>query len=261
MQGEERWLRSLGLVPGATRLQVDNAYRDLVKVWHPDRFQADPALRPKAEAKLREINEAYENLRRLPTPGTELAVFAKPPRQSAPADKAADGPVDTPNEPGTRGGSFQLLTAALVAAALIGGVLLFLAQRRDSASAAGAALETERDTATGAGEPATPDPVSRRAGTQPAGQGATEVPVQPDQPPPMQSTTATLVVSSQPTAATVYVDDRPLGQTPLTLVSIEPGVRLIRLELEGHPVWSSSVRVGAGSREKLLAVFEPPVRH
>jgi hypothetical protein len=77
----------------------------------------------------------------------------------------------------------------------------------------------------------------------------------------MLLTNATLAVASQPTAATVYVDDRPLGQTPLTLSTIEPGVRRIRLELDGHPVWSSSVRVEPGSREKLLAVFEPRVRH
>jgi len=259
MQDEERWLHSLGLAPGATRPQIDNAYRDLAKVWHPDRFQADPALGPKADAKLREINEAYQNLKRLPTPGTELSNVARPPRQSTPTD----APAETPKEQAARvRGSVQRVTATLVAAVVIGGGLLFLSQQRDSASAADVAVEAGRDNAaaTGAGGSATPDPAARRAQPQPAGPGGAAT-VQPDQAAPMPLTNATLAVASQPTAATVYVDDRPLGQTPLTLSTIEPGVRRIRLELDGHPVWSSSVRVEPGSREKLLAVFEPRVRH
>ena len=38
-------------------------YRDLVKVWHPDRFGSDPRLRSKAEEKLAQINDAYRALR------------------------------------------------------------------------------------------------------------------------------------------------------------------------------------------------------
>jgi len=42
--------------------QLKQAYRDLVRIWHPDRFTHDPRLQRKAEAKLKEINEAYEQL-------------------------------------------------------------------------------------------------------------------------------------------------------------------------------------------------------
>jgi hypothetical protein len=49
----------LGLRPGAPASEIKEAYRDLVKVWHPDRFGSDPRLRQRAEAKLKEINEAY----------------------------------------------------------------------------------------------------------------------------------------------------------------------------------------------------------
>jgi curved DNA-binding protein CbpA len=52
----------LGLRPGATARQINVAYRILVKVWHPDRFEGDPALREVAEAKLKEINSAYAEL-------------------------------------------------------------------------------------------------------------------------------------------------------------------------------------------------------
>src|SRR5262249_10484742 len=58
----EKWLRVLGLAHGATEQTIKEAYRDLVKVWHPDRFGTDPRLRQKAEEKLRELNSAFEYL-------------------------------------------------------------------------------------------------------------------------------------------------------------------------------------------------------
>lgn len=55
-------LEVLVLRPGATPVQIKEAYRDLVKVWHPDRFGSDARLRVKAEEKLQRINEAYRVL-------------------------------------------------------------------------------------------------------------------------------------------------------------------------------------------------------
>lgn len=52
----------LGLKPGATPEEAKRAYRDLVKVWHPDRFPNDRNLQIKAHEKLKEINEAFANL-------------------------------------------------------------------------------------------------------------------------------------------------------------------------------------------------------
>jgi hypothetical protein len=52
----------LALKPGATSVEIKDAYRDLVKVWHPDRFGSDARLRQKAENKLKEINKAYRVL-------------------------------------------------------------------------------------------------------------------------------------------------------------------------------------------------------
>src|SRR5688500_16394353 len=52
--------RLLDLSPTASDEEVKQAHRDLMKVWHPDRFGRDPALRLKAEEKLKAINEAYE---------------------------------------------------------------------------------------------------------------------------------------------------------------------------------------------------------
>jgi len=51
----------LGLKPGATQEEIKTAYRELVKKYHPDRYQDNP-LSDLAEEKMREINEAYETL-------------------------------------------------------------------------------------------------------------------------------------------------------------------------------------------------------
>jgi len=60
----------LALRPGATSVEIKEAYRDLVKVWHPDRFGSDPGLRQKAEEKLKQINQAYAVLQSDRTGGT-----------------------------------------------------------------------------------------------------------------------------------------------------------------------------------------------
>jgi hypothetical protein len=55
-------LEALGLHGDATAAEIKEAYRDLVKVWHPDRFGGDVRLRRKAEEKLQQINDAYRML-------------------------------------------------------------------------------------------------------------------------------------------------------------------------------------------------------
>lgn len=62
MDAVERALEVLGLDHDATPEDVKQAYRDLTKVWHPDRFPNDSRLRGKAEEKLKDINEAYRTL-------------------------------------------------------------------------------------------------------------------------------------------------------------------------------------------------------
>ena len=57
-----KYYELLGVAPGAPGQELKDAYRDLARVWHPDRFSHDPRLQQKAQEKLKEINEAYERL-------------------------------------------------------------------------------------------------------------------------------------------------------------------------------------------------------
>jgi hypothetical protein len=54
--------RILGLESPVSKDELKRAYRELVKVWHPDRFGHDEQLQRSAEQKLKEINGAYEIL-------------------------------------------------------------------------------------------------------------------------------------------------------------------------------------------------------
>ena len=58
-----RCIEMLGLKPGASQEEVNQAYRDLVNVWHPDRFADNQRLQKKAEGKLKEINASYEYIK------------------------------------------------------------------------------------------------------------------------------------------------------------------------------------------------------
>ncbi|MGF1676423.1 MAG: pentapeptide repeat-containing protein [Rivularia sp. (in: cyanobacteria)] len=64
MRELERYYRILELEPGASLEEVNQAYRDLAFIWHPDRIpQEKQRLQEKARRKLQELNEAREKLR------------------------------------------------------------------------------------------------------------------------------------------------------------------------------------------------------
>ena len=51
----------LGVSENASDEEIKKAYKELVKKYHPDKYQNNP-LSDLAEEKLQEINEAYEML-------------------------------------------------------------------------------------------------------------------------------------------------------------------------------------------------------
>lgn len=59
----QRCFTVLDLDRDASPDEARRAYKDLVAIWHPDRFTGNPRLRQKAEEKLKEINRAYEGVR------------------------------------------------------------------------------------------------------------------------------------------------------------------------------------------------------
>jgi hypothetical protein len=126
----EKYYEVLGLKPDASEQEVKNAYRDLAKVWHPDRFAHDPRLQQKAQDKLKEINEAYEEINS-PASGRRRARRPAPPPPSSsstsaprtPRGAADSTPADfttvVARRGGARGGASRLTPAAVAVAALV----------------------------------------------------------------------------------------------------------------------------------------------
>jgi DnaJ domain len=130
----------LALRPGATSAEIKEAYRDLVKVWHPDRFGNDPRLRQKAEAKLKEINEAYDLLQREPVPAETYSASSEGPKSSAYGATYAVPYArpqhwsTRPQHPGTtrskaRSRRVSLVYIACAVLGVLGAVYLFLPRR------------------------------------------------------------------------------------------------------------------------------------
>jgi|GEM_PF-3972353 len=75
----DRCYEILELPATASRKEILQGYRDLVNVWHPDRFGHNPRLRQRAEEKLKQLNQAYEILTRetLPSAVDERRAFPR----------------------------------------------------------------------------------------------------------------------------------------------------------------------------------------
>ena len=60
-----RCYKILDLDHEASMSEAREAYIDMARVWHPDRFTDNPRLRKKAEEKFKEINISYAEIRAL----------------------------------------------------------------------------------------------------------------------------------------------------------------------------------------------------
>ncbi|PAX52022.1 J domain-containing protein [Brunnivagina elsteri] len=70
----------LGLMPSASQEEIKQAYRQLVKIWHPDGF-TDIVKKQQAEERIKIINGAYRKLK------SDASSFVNPP-SSNPVTKA-----------------------------------------------------------------------------------------------------------------------------------------------------------------------------
>jgi hypothetical protein len=89
-------LATLGLGPDASWDDVNQAYKDMMRVWHPDRFQSDERLRKKAEEQSQRINHAMAELRKLGKNGLNKARQTKA-KQTTQQSKTAKRP--SPQQP------------------------------------------------------------------------------------------------------------------------------------------------------------------
>ena len=78
----------LGVSPGSSKDLIKQAYRDLVKVWHPDRFAHDARLQASAQEKLKDINEAYDMLMASPAYASHL--YGRPTQPTEPSVRTRD---------------------------------------------------------------------------------------------------------------------------------------------------------------------------
>ena len=87
--------------------ELRRAHRQMVRVWHPDRFPGDEALISKANEKTAQINEAFGVLRKLveahppkpspqePTTRQDPQPFSRASHNTGPNTKTSDTPVIT----------------------------------------------------------------------------------------------------------------------------------------------------------------------
>ena len=66
----------------------------------------------------------------------------------------------------------------------------------------------------------------------------------------------TLVVTSQPRGASVFVNNRLAGRTPLVMNALPAGSRAVRLSLDGYAAWSRGVSVVANQSTTISAKLE-----
>jgi len=86
----EECRRILGVDGDASVETIRRAYLDLVRVWHPDRFQSDARLRQVADDNLRKINDAYAVLKDGPN-----ATFGEGPSRPRTAEARATSGSDS----------------------------------------------------------------------------------------------------------------------------------------------------------------------
>ena len=63
MNDISQWYGVLGVSRTASIKTIKEAYRELAQLWHPDRYVDDPELKARAEEEIKEINQAYGEIK------------------------------------------------------------------------------------------------------------------------------------------------------------------------------------------------------
>ncbi len=64
------------------------------------------------------------------------------------------------------------------------------------------------------------------------------------------------MVDSRPAGASVFVDGKMVGTTPLLLDAVTAGEHSVRLELNGFRAWTSGATVTGGERTRVSGSLE-----
>jgi len=115
----KRCFEILELNPDASPDELKQAYKDLVNIWHPDRFSTNPRLKQRSEKKLKEVNQAYETLKSL---------LPSKPELDKEAEKAphAQAQAKTQAEPGAQAAASQAEAKTKTEAVVEAGTFAFL---------------------------------------------------------------------------------------------------------------------------------------
>ena len=73
---------------------------------------------------------------------------------------------------------------------------------------------------------------------------------------PAARQTASILVESRPSGATVFMDGKRIGTTPMAIPSVSVGSHAVRMEMSGFKPWTASVRVVAGEKNRVAASLE-----
>ncbi len=74
---------------------------------------------------------------------------------------------------------------------------------------------------------------------------------------PAANSPGSLLVTSRPSGAQVFVDDNLVSTTPFQLSNVAVGVRHLRIELPGYKIWTTSVQIEPSARFRVSASLEP----
>ena len=89
-------------------------------------------------------------------------------------------------------------------------------------------------------------------------------PAPPERPAPRPATpeaaaetfTGSLFVDSRPQGATVFLDGKSIGVTPLTMPNVAIGSHIVKLEMAGKKPWTASTSVTAGQIARVTGSLE-----
>lgn len=124
----EECYKILEIKPGASLEEVRQAYRHQALIWHPDRYPQNSILQAEAEAKFKEISQAYETLKTdlsspyptLPTPPVSPVSPVPPTSPTSPT------PPAPPASPTSSAFPIGWLTGVFLSYAIIAGILTTL---------------------------------------------------------------------------------------------------------------------------------------